>query len=337
MNMREWGYLVLGSGILYLIIAFNLDVTVSTSPTYVPGLGSVGEYGEVVNFDLIERRRNHLIVAGLLTLIGAMMAIFGGAQQSATQKESAVAKPRRPSNFDGERDLSSDAYRLWLAEHYGIERNSVFDRFVMVDQTFDSLDAALAEAHDRELAIILAAQEAQAQREADRQAQLDLQAEAKERADAQWEEDKPKFIVGSILILALAIGAFWLFAETPEEREARLAVEEAERASERQALISKFPFTLPEDADSIAAREVTDHGFMCDDESYETILLEYNTDESEEETIDRISDKLGEIVTRSSYLDDPYWEHDGKKYVLTVFNGVSANFESQVNLCEVTN
>jgi hypothetical protein len=37
--------------------------------------------------------------------------------------------------FEGERYLSQDAYRLWLADEYQIKRNDVFDRFVMGDAT----------------------------------------------------------------------------------------------------------------------------------------------------------------------------------------------------------
>jgi hypothetical protein len=57
--MRGFGYFFIFVGIAYLIFAFNMDVSVSTSSTYIPGLGSVGG-GEVANLDLMARRQNHL-------------------------------------------------------------------------------------------------------------------------------------------------------------------------------------------------------------------------------------------------------------------------------------
>lgn len=55
------------------------------------------------------------------------------------------------ADFDGERSLTSDAYRLWLADRYQLHRNA-FDRFVTGERTFETLDAALAYCYDIEAA-----------------------------------------------------------------------------------------------------------------------------------------------------------------------------------------
>lgn len=44
------------------------------------------------------------------------------------------------------RDLSNDAYKLYLAEKYGIRRNEAFEKFVCDNKMFDSMDIALAHA-----------------------------------------------------------------------------------------------------------------------------------------------------------------------------------------------
>ena len=74
------------------------------------------------------------------------------------------AKTRRP-NFDHTasqgnnasardmpktRDLSSDAYKLYLAKKYSIERNDVFEKFVCDEKLFSTLDEALIHANSLE-------------------------------------------------------------------------------------------------------------------------------------------------------------------------------------------
>lgn len=198
--MRTTGIIVTIIGAIWLLIAFNMDVTVPSAGTY--GID------QVVNLDLIARRQNHLFVAGLLALIGMLLVIFGGSREA--QGANAGGQPQRelPPEPPTERDLALDAYRLWLAEKYGIERNAVFDRFVMDQQAFDTLDQALAEAHSQELQIL--AQEKQALAEAEKDAEEWKIAQAAEQAriDELWEQDKKKvkkvgIVVAAGLILSL--------------------------------------------------------------------------------------------------------------------------------------
>ncbi len=127
-------------GIAYLAYALSMEVTVTTPTSYIPGLGNVG--GEsVVNLHLVEQRRTHLWVSGLVVLVGLSCFLFG--------KQSRENAPKSEI-FDGERELSNDAYQLYLVEKYGITRNDVFDRFVMNGRTFDALELALSAAHVEE-------------------------------------------------------------------------------------------------------------------------------------------------------------------------------------------
>ena len=63
-----------------------------------------------------------------------------------------------------ERDLSIDAYKIWLVARYAIEKNDVLDQFACSDRLFDRRDDALAfadELEQRKVAERAAAQEAE--------------------------------------------------------------------------------------------------------------------------------------------------------------------------------
>jgi ribosomal protein L40E len=52
--------------------------------------------------------------------------------------------------FDGTRDLTNDAYKLFLSKKYEIQKNDVFDKFVCQEKMYPTIDEALIYAHDLE-------------------------------------------------------------------------------------------------------------------------------------------------------------------------------------------
>ena len=82
--MREFGYCLLVVGILWLIVAFNMETSVATS-------GSIYLPSRVENIGLIARRENHMYVAGLLIVISTLLVIFGS-------NKHAVISPARAEN-----------------------------------------------------------------------------------------------------------------------------------------------------------------------------------------------------------------------------------------------
>ncbi len=66
MNMRTIGWCVLSVGILWLIVAINMDTSVESSP----GI-------RVMNFSLIAQQQNQLLIGALISLAGLMCVIFG--------------------------------------------------------------------------------------------------------------------------------------------------------------------------------------------------------------------------------------------------------------------
>jgi hypothetical protein len=81
----------------------------------------------------------------IVALLNPSRAVTSSAANGDSRKEHNV-------DFVGERTFTSDAYRLWLADRYKIQRNDVFDRFVTGGRTFETLDAALAYCYDVEAA-----------------------------------------------------------------------------------------------------------------------------------------------------------------------------------------
>lgn len=80
--MRKFGIVVLIIGVLVVISAMGMDVSVSS------GLGRVNNLG------LMAERQNFTIIGGLLALGGLLMMLFGGKKESSTVAASHVQDTR---------------------------------------------------------------------------------------------------------------------------------------------------------------------------------------------------------------------------------------------------
>lgn len=69
--MKKLGFFALVIGVLWVVVAFNTDVSVDTG------------YGRVNNIGLMASRQNHIIIGGLIVLVGVLMLIFGKGSSSA--------------------------------------------------------------------------------------------------------------------------------------------------------------------------------------------------------------------------------------------------------------
>ena len=101
-------------------------------------------------------------------------------------------KGGEPKPFDGERALSSDPYRLWLADRYSIQRNDIFNSFVVGDRMFQELEQALSYAHSQELEAIAGAEAAAIEKaeteERERQLREQRLAQELEQSAANWRK-----------------------------------------------------------------------------------------------------------------------------------------------------
>ena len=69
--MKTFGYVVLAAGIVWLLVAANMDTSVPT------GLG-----GRVNNIGLIAQKQNFLLTGAFVALCGLLMAIFGKSKKT---------------------------------------------------------------------------------------------------------------------------------------------------------------------------------------------------------------------------------------------------------------
>lgn len=251
-QMRPWGYLLIAVGTVWLVIAFLMDTSVSIS-----GGGLYGLPSRVENIGLIAQRQNHLFVSALIILIGVLLAIFGGPRPGVEQTAIApVSPPPRPAAPEN-RDLDNDGYRLWLADIYQIGRNDIFDRFVMGDQTFGSLDDALAEAHERECKKLEAAAIERQQAEEEHQRVRDEYRQRREEEDAKWEEGRPKRIAAVLVtFLAILIASPFVFHWSLKLEEKR-RIEAATKSAQAKKDAEAAGLPIMDDAKSLQFELVT--------------------------------------------------------------------------------
>ena len=70
----------------------------------------------------------------------------GNAESTPIPSATSKLKSNRP-----ERDLDSDAYKIWLGKQYSITKNDLFDKYECDEKLFATLDEALIYAHDLEV------------------------------------------------------------------------------------------------------------------------------------------------------------------------------------------
>jgi len=268
------------------MIAFNMDVSVS------------GYGGEVANLDLMEQRQNHLIVACLMTLVGVLLSVFGKTAEQQEQRESGPTydKSKRDA-FDGEANLNDDAYRLWLADKYGIAKNDVFDRFVIGDQTFATLDDALCFADDREAELRAEAARKEAERQAAAEEQQQQWQLAAEEAEAQWEKEKPKVFAGLLIMAAILVGLVYSLQESPEEQATRLAAEKAEALQRLGEAEEAIGVSLPDDVSDVEIQKGAD-SYFCEIDS-----LKHGMPDQRQATIFRFSTRMNAADVKSSFVE----------------------------------
>ncbi len=71
--MRNAGFFILTVGIIWLLVALNMDTSIAT-----------GYGGRVNNIGLMASKQNHIVIGGLITLCGLLISIFCKPNQSYT-------------------------------------------------------------------------------------------------------------------------------------------------------------------------------------------------------------------------------------------------------------
>lgn len=78
--MKEFGVLFLIVGVIWVLIAFNMDTTVSTGVQYIEGIAIPSQ--TVHNIGKMDERRNHLMMSALLIVVGIILFAFGNRGQT---------------------------------------------------------------------------------------------------------------------------------------------------------------------------------------------------------------------------------------------------------------
>ena len=65
------------------------------------------------------------------------------------------APPKQSQGKRPERDLGSDAYKVWLGKQYNITKNDLFDKYECDEKLFATLDEALIYADEMEIRLEL--------------------------------------------------------------------------------------------------------------------------------------------------------------------------------------
>ena len=60
-----------------------------------------------------------------------------------------ASRKQKESGFEGERDISSSSYQLFLTREYGIEKNATLEKYVIGNDVFTTLEESLREADRR--------------------------------------------------------------------------------------------------------------------------------------------------------------------------------------------
>lgn len=138
--MKTFGWLLLVIGLSITLFACAMDTSVSS--------GVDGQ--RVHNIGLMRDQSNAIMIGIAMLIAGVIMIAFS--RKEAKNPRSNTSWTHSQSNFEStewkkSRDLSDDGYKLYLSKKFKIEKNTVFDKFVLEEQMYGSIEDALHAAH----------------------------------------------------------------------------------------------------------------------------------------------------------------------------------------------
>lgn len=147
--MKTLGQFLIAIGLVLGLVAFSMKTTVPIESSFIGGTYLPSR--EVNNIGLMDDRRNYLLTAGVLLIVGVQLLIGSRHKQSSPTTGTTDANGQFVTGqFHGARDVTSDSYRLHLTRKYSIELNNTLGKYVVGDRLYASLEDALSFAHKRE-------------------------------------------------------------------------------------------------------------------------------------------------------------------------------------------
>lgn len=145
--MKTLGMILAVVGCIWGIVAFNMGTTVATESRFIGD--SYIPSREVHNIGMMDAKRNHLMLAAVLAVVGVILFVGGksGSGNLPTQESTATNEGRssRP-RFTGKRDISEDSYQLFLTKQHLIELNHTLGKYVVGESLHKTLEDALSHA-----------------------------------------------------------------------------------------------------------------------------------------------------------------------------------------------
>ena len=156
--MKIIGIIVSLVSTICLLIALNMSTTVTTRSS---GFGDFRIPSMTVNnLGLMQDKQNYIITSAVFLIIGVGLYLFAlkngeskhiGEKPLQSQsdydkrdfiKYDIVRAPNETS-FSGDKELTNDAYKLYLVNKFKVTKNDVFNKYVYREKLFDSLDELL--------------------------------------------------------------------------------------------------------------------------------------------------------------------------------------------------
>lgn len=317
--IQQIGCALLAVGLIWLLIAFNMDTSVAT------GGGVYGVPSRIENIGLIAQRQNHILVSCFISLAGILLILFGG--QGANPPISVETdKGDLADEVIPDRDINSDPYRLWLSRHYNVQRNDVFNRFTLGEKTFETLEGALAHAHRQELEKV----------EQERIAKEKAVEEARGRkVEDELREEKTERVAKVIMIavvVAAILGSPFLYISMKNQEAQRIAQRD-QAAKEAGAKLQELGIVKSNDMTELEMKKVaadSDDKTWCD--AGAGTLITFSSTKKPEEIISSLTE--GAEITYShgdeTLISRTYTDAKNKRFSLSVFPGKSTS----VYLCQ---
>ena len=156
--MKLIGMIVSAVSALCLLIALNMSTTITTESR---NIGSIRVPSMTVNnIGLMQDKQNYIISSAVFLIIGVGLYLFAlkhndseNIEKKPLQSQYEYEKrnfvkydnDRVPNEikFKGDKELTNDAYKLYLVNKFKVTKNDVFNKFVYQDKLFESLDELL--------------------------------------------------------------------------------------------------------------------------------------------------------------------------------------------------
>lgn len=116
-------------GLIGFFVASSMDTTVAAY-----------DNERVFNIGLMNRQQNSIILSAISLIVGTLIQLFG--------KDNKKKEFLDQVDYQGDRNTKNSNYQLFLTRKFSIEHNSTLNKYVISNDVFDNLDAAMEYANN---------------------------------------------------------------------------------------------------------------------------------------------------------------------------------------------